>query len=98
MCRPLDEGNLDDDLRPHPVRANPGQPDRFRERCRGNLQRVEALAEVEQKPGIEARADLARKDEVVIVVVADEQGAEALASALWIGKAADDELLRRLAL
>ena len=46
------------------------------------------------KPG----ADLSREDEIVAVEVADEQSAESGARALGIGEAADDEVLRRLAL
>ncbi len=64
----------------------------------GNLERVEARAQVEQQPGVEARAHLAREHEVAAVEVADEQRAESDAPALRIGEAADHQLLRRLAL
>ena len=63
-----------------------------------DLERVEPRAQLEQQLRVEAGADLAGEDEVVAVVVADEQRAEADARALRIGEAADDELLRRLAL
>ena len=64
----------------------------------GISSRIEARAQVEQQLRVEAGADLAGKHEVLAFVVADEQRAEADARALRIGKAADDELLRRLAL
>ena len=76
--RPLDEGDLHDDLGPHPVRAQARQADApcvnggF-----GDLERVEPRAQVEQQLGVEARADLAGEDEVVAFEVADEQRAEA---------------------
>src|SRR5262245_23618551 len=91
---PLDEGDLHDDRRMHPVRAQPWQALRDGERRLRNLERVEAAAKIEQQPGVEARADLSREDQVIALVVADEQRAEADAGALRVGEAADDELLR----
>ena len=75
-----------------------GRPMALRERRLRDLERVEPRAQVEQQLRVEAGADLAGEDEVVAVEVADEQRAEADAAALRIGEAADDELLRRLAL
>ena len=59
---------------------------------------IELRAQVEQQLGVEAGADLAGKDEVVALEVADEQRTETDARALRIGEAADDQLLARLAL
>src|SRR5262245_4354029 len=95
--RPLDEADLHDDLRPHPVRAQPREALRARERRRGNLERVEPRTEIEQKLGVESCADLSGKAEVAALEVPDEQRAEPDALALRIGEAADDELLRLLA-
>ena len=75
-----------------------GRPVALRERRRGDLERVEPRAQVEQQLRVEARADLAGEHEVVALEVADEQRAQADARALRIGEAADDELLARLAL
>ena len=96
--RPLDEGNLHDDLGPHPVRANARQSDGFGERRFRDLDRIEPRAKFQQQLGIEARADLPGEDEVVALEISDEQRAQADASALRIGESADHELLRRLAL
>jgi hypothetical protein len=57
--------------------AQPRQPDGARERRRRDFQLVESRAQVEQQPGVEAGADLAREHEIVAVVVANEQRAEA---------------------
>src|SRR5690242_8084764 len=98
MHGPLDERHLYHDLRLHPVRAHPRQASRLREWRRRDLQRIELRAQLTQKLRVEAGADFTGEDEVVALVVADEQRAESDASALRVGEAADDELLRRLAL
>ena len=59
--RPLDEGDLHDDLGPHPVRAHARQADGFGERRLRDLERVQPRAEVEQQLRVEAGADLARR-------------------------------------
>src|SRR4051812_4687785 len=98
--RPLDERHLDDDLRPHPVRAHAWETCGPRERCRRNFQPIELLAELAEQLRIEAGAHLARVNEVVAVwlVVADQKRAEANASPLRVSEPANDQLLRRLAL
>src|SRR6185503_19982212 len=96
--RSLDEADLDDDLGTRPVGTDARQAYGAGEGRRRNFQRVEPRAQVEQQPGVEAGADLAREHEIVAVVVANEQRAEADARALRIGEAADHQLLRRLAL
>ena len=95
---PLDECDLHDDLGPHPVRAQARQSRGLRERRLRDLESVEPGTQVEQQLGVEAGADLAGKDEVVAVEVADKQRAETDAAALRIGEAADNKLLRGLAL
>src|SRR5262245_54668714 len=96
--RPFDEADLHDDLGPDPVRAQARQAGPFRERRRRELDRVEPGAQIEQEPGVEAGPDFSGEDEIVALEVADEQRAQADAAALWISEAADDQLLRRLAL
>src|SRR5437762_10003178 len=98
MHRPVDEGDLYDDLGTHPVRPNARQPDGFGERRYRELERVEPGAEFHQELCVEARADLPGKNEVFILEIADQQRAQADPSALRIGEAADYKLLRRLAL
>ena len=95
---PLDERGLHDNLRTHPVCAELWQADGLREGRRRQFDGVEAPSQIQQEPGVETRADLAGIDEIAVFVVPDQQGAEADARALRIGKSADDEFLRRLAL
>ena len=98
--RPFDEGDLHDDLGPHPVRAQARQPDGLGERRLRDLERIEPRAQVQQQLRVEARADLPGEDEVgrPSLEVADQQRAQADAGSLRIGEPADHELLRRLAL
>src|SRR5437879_13624126 len=98
MDGPLDERDLHYDLGPHPMGADARQAGRFCEGAARNLESVEALAEVEEQLGVEARADLPRENEIVALEVAKQDRAEAPAHALRIGEAADDQLLRGLAL
>src|SRR5207244_7561200 len=60
---------------------------------RGPLPAFEALAQVEEGLARVASADLAGVAQLVAVVVADQQGAEADARTLRVGEAGDDELL-----
>src|SRR5215471_1776578 len=92
--RPFDEPDLHHDLGTNPVAAT-RQAFAFRERRLLDRKRIETRSQIEQKFRVETSADFAGECEVVAVVVADEQRAEADASALRIGEAADDELLRR---
>src|SRR5215467_733508 len=92
MHGPLDEPDLNDDLRTHPV-SLAGKAFRFRERRLVDGDGVEPLSQVEQELCVEARADLAGEDEVAIMVIPDEKRAETHARALRIGESADDELL-----
>src|SRR4030095_5440143 len=98
VAGPLGEGDLNDDRRLDPVRPQTRQADRLRERRRVERDRVEPGAQVEEQFRVEARADLAREDEVVSLEEADQQCAEPNAASLRIGEAADHELLARLAL
>src|SRR4051794_22360829 len=91
--RPFDEPDLHDDLGTNPM-AMARQAFAFRERRRLDGQRVETFSEFEQELGVETRADLPGKSEVVTVVVADEQRPEADARSLGICETADDEFLR----
>src|ERR1051326_516741 len=85
---PLGEGELGDELGLDPMdaaRRGPGSGP--------GLERGELPAHAAQRGGIEAGADLAGVGERSVIVVADEQGAETGALALWIGVADDDEFL-----
>src|SRR5262245_42720796 len=95
--RPLDEGDLHDDLGTYPVRSNERQADSFGERRFRNLESVEPGAEIQQQLRIEACADLPGKNEVVPLEVAYKQRPQADPPALGISEAANHELLRRLA-
>src|SRR4029453_18635873 len=55
------------------------------------------VRKIQEELRIESGADLAGEDEVVLLVVTDEERAEADAAALRVREPADDELLRRLA-
>src|SRR4051794_31379583 len=98
MHRPLDEGDLDDDVWLYPVGAQPGQAGSLREGSRVHLERVQPGAQFEQQLRIESGPDLAGEGEIVAVVIADHQRTQADASPLRIREAADHELLRELAL
>src|SRR5262249_10120423 len=96
--RPLDERHLHDDLRSHPVPPATRQAVAAREGAGRLLQRVEALAQLEQQTCVEAGADLAREDEVGAGEEADQQRAQADETALRLREAADDQLLAGFAL
>src|SRR5215471_3692495 len=95
--RPLDERDLHDDLGLYPVRA-PRQSLGSGERRRRHLDAIEARSQIAQQLRVESRTDFAGEGEIVTVEVPDQQRAEADAGALWIGEAADDQLLGGLAL
>src|SRR5690349_3766632 len=98
MAGPLNESDLDDDLGADPMRAETRQADGFGEGRLRYFERVELLAKLTQQLRVEAGADPARENEIIAVVIADQQGAEADALSLWIGETTDDELLGQLAL
>src|SRR6185503_2153917 len=97
VYRPLDEGNLDDDLGPHPVCAQAWKADGLREWRFRHLEAVESGAEVQQQLRVEPRADLPREHELVVLEIPDEQCTQADSAALGICESADDELLGELA-
>ena len=95
--RPLDEGDLHDDLRPHPVRAQARQAVAF---VNGGFAISSASSRARRSSSSfvsKPVPTLPAKTKSSLLEVADQQRAEADASALRIGEAADDELLRRLA-
>ncbi len=94
LVRPLGERDLGDDLGPHPVRAASDAARRRGERrCRDGEGR-EPGAQRARGHLREARSDLAGEDEASRVVMgADEERADARASALGIGEPTDHELL-----
>src|SRR5262245_35442719 len=94
---PLDESDLNHDLRLDPVSADFRDSGSFGEGGFRDLERVPPGPQLLQESGIEAGSDLPREDEIVLVEVAEEQRAQSGTRALRIGKAADHELLRRLA-
>ena len=96
--RPFDEGDLDDDLRTHPMRAHAWQPDGLRERRLRDLERIQPRAEIQQQLRVETGADLPAKTKSSRLEVAHQQRAEADPYALWVREPANDELLRRFTL
>src|SRR5262245_10260992 len=94
---PLDEGDLHDDLRTHPVRPLAWQAGAFRKRRRGNLGGAQLRPKVFQHLRVQPRPDLASEDEVAVLKVSNQQRAEPDARTTRIGEAPDHELLRRLA-
>src|SRR3982750_855470 len=95
---PFDESHGDDDFWTHPVRAQPRQPARLRERRFRNLDCVEAAPQIEQQLRVEAGANLTCECELSIVVVAHQQRPQPNAGSLRIGESADDEVVFELAL
>src|SRR5215213_5332601 len=95
---PLDECDLDDNLRFYPVRTQARQTDRPGKRTLRNLERAEPCAEVQQHLRIEAGADLAGEHEIVAIEIPHEQRSKPDASALGVCEPADHELLCSLAL
>src|SRR5207248_10939946 len=89
--------HLHDELGTNPVRAA-RQSAALRERRLRDLGAIEARAQLAQEPGVEPGAHLAGEDEVVAGEVADQERPQSDAAALGVGEAADDKLLRRLAL
>src|SRR5262245_51484619 len=94
---PFDKRYLHNDLGTNPMCAHSRQASALGKRRPGLFDLVEPTPQIEQELGIESGADLAGKEQVASFKVADEQRAEANASALRIGVAADHQLLRRLA-
>src|SRR5581483_4992363 len=100
VARHLREADLSDELRAHPVDV-PAREAGAVERRPVLLEGREARGQLVQRGVVEAGADLARVAETAaLVVVADEQRAEADTPAVRLGVPADDERLpeRRLAL
>src|SRR5687768_4631373 len=95
---PFDEGDVHGDLRTDPVGALAREADGLRERRLRDLEPVETLAQIQQQPGVETGADLAGEHELLLLEVANEEGAEPDAPSLRVGESADDEVLRGLAL
>src|SRR6185369_1780579 len=73
VAGPLEESDLHNDLRSHPVRAYAWQTFPLRERRARNLERVQAIAQLEQQLRVEACSDFAREHEVIVLEVADQQ-------------------------
>ena len=98
MRGPLDETDLDHDLRLNPVRAQTRQAGPFCERRFRNLELVQLRAQIEQQFGIESGSDSAGENEITVFVMTDEKRTESNALALRIRKTTDDKLRRQLAL
>src|SRR4051812_8651469 len=95
---PFDERDLHDDLRDDPMHPDARQSFRASERRPRNFDGVESRAQIEEECRIEARADLAREDEIVSLEIAHEQRSQADAPTLRIGESAYDKVLGELAL
>src|SRR5215472_17800584 len=92
--RPLNEACLNDDRRSHPMRAQVRESDGFGERRLRNFQRVQPHTQFQQQLGVESCAKLAGINQIVVLEVSDQKGAEPFSRPLWVGKAADHKLLR----
>src|SRR5262245_46846775 len=90
---PLDEADLNHDFGTRPVHAKLGQPRRLGERRSRYFERVESTSKIQQQFGVEAGAELAGEDEIILIEVPDQQGTEADAGTLRIGESADNQLL-----
>jgi hypothetical protein len=69
---PLDECDLDDELRTNPVRPDTRQAGRFREWTGGDFDGVHARAQIQQLLRIESGSHLTREYEVVAFKVAEQ--------------------------
>src|SRR6185369_2255928 len=98
MCGPFDKTDFDDDLRFDPVRAQSRETDGFGERRFRNLEVVQLCAQIKQQLRIKTGANPARKNELAVFIMTDEQRAESNTLALRISKTADDKVVRQLAL
>src|SRR5699024_9185372 len=88
---PLGESDLDDQLRPDPVRTL--LPDPFGERGLALLDRAEPVTQFTQRTFVVARADLARVPQPGTLVLAEQQRTEAGTRSRGIGESAHHELL-----
>ena len=100
VAGPLAEGHLGDQRGRGPVHAaRLGAPGRVGERRRLPLQRAETLRQPRQRRLAEAAADAAGVAQGALLVVdAEQEGAEPVARPRRLGEAADDELLAAAAL
>ncbi len=94
MRGPLDEPDLDHNLRLHPMRPQTWQTNGLCERRFRNFHFVELLAEFEQQLRVEPGSDLSSEDKLVIFVMSNEQRAKTNTFPLWIGETTDYEILR----
>src|SRR5271166_2353532 len=96
---PFAEPDLGDQARLDPVHARPWQSCPVVERRADPLQLRQRRMQLPQHGVAEAGSDLAGVGQLAVgIVVAEQQRTEALPRALWVGVAADDELLGVLAL
>src|SRR5436309_3445479 len=97
MHGPLNESYLYNDLRPHPVRAYAGQADDLGKRGLLNLDLIELCPQVEQQCSIKASPNPACKYKIPVVIVANQQRAQADSLSLRIREPTDNKLLSQLA-
>src|SRR6185503_20065935 len=95
---PLNETDMDHDLGFHPVGTQTRQTFGFRERRLWNFDLVEPGAEIQKQFRVEAGSDLARENEVVVLVMTDEERAKTDSLSLRISETADEKILRQLTL
>jgi hypothetical protein len=72
MAGPFHEGDLHDDLRAYPMRAQFRQSHGLRERRSLDLEAVQLGAKTQEQLGVETGSDLAGEHKIVLVEVADE--------------------------
>jgi len=88
---------LHDDLWAHPVSAYAWQSDGPGKRRLSNLDLIELRTQLEQQCGIKAGSNLACKYKIPVVIIANEQSAQADSFPLRIGESTDNKLLGQLA-
>src|SRR5262252_2483700 len=94
---PLNKADLDNDLRLNPLGSQARQTYSPGERSLWYLEVIELRSQIEKQLSVKAGSNLPRKNKIVTVKVANQQGTQAYSFPLRIGKAANNELLGQLA-
>src|SRR5258708_24074698 len=92
--RPLDEACLYDDRGAQQVGAQAWEHNRLGERRLRNFEGFQPRTQFQQQLGIESGAKLAGVNQIVVLEVSHQKGAQSLSNPLWVGEAADYKLLR----
>src|SRR5262245_16704362 len=91
--RPLDEGNLHDDLGLHPMCTDSRKSLGLRKGRFGDLDLVQPGTQSQQELRVKSGADFARKHEIILMKIYNQQRSQPHTTALRILESADDEFL-----